>query len=415
MFVKNIISQMLKMEFTQRNDIKLPKIIVISSVAPQPTSAGNIVLYRHLNQATGWDVDIVPHPYQSKTHRWQTKLINRLEYTRLHRWSHDLQVIDQGITRDKTLLDYQKHLFNSQSDNKTIVLTVAHGDGCWAAQRFAQRYQLPLVTIFHDWWPDIPSLHQPFRRLLQQHFQQLYQQSHLALCVSEGMKNALGAHSNSQVLYPIPALHNKKSLAQNQPQNTQKTSQLRVVYSGNLYDYGDILAQVLEATKDHPHIQVQVRGANPNWSADFRSEMRDRNLWLDFAPREELNDWLAGADAFLVVMSFDPALRRRMETSFPSKLPEYAQFGKPIIIWGPEYCSAIRWGKKGDRAVCITSASPQTLVTALTNLSQNLSQRDYYASQSQIAARQEFNPVNLQQYFLEAISKLGRYESKIGK
>ena len=403
-------------EYQIKNQTKnQPKIIVISSVSPKPTSAGQILLYRHLNQATGWDVDIVPNPYQSKSNRWQTKLINRLEYTRFHRWGHDLQVIDRGMTWDKTVINYQTQLFNTRSNQKSIVLTVAHGDGCWAAQRFAQRYQLPLVTIFHDWWPDIPSLHQPFRRLLQQHFQQLYQQSHLALCVSEGMKNALGAHSNSQVLYPIPALYNEESLAQNQPQNSQKISQLRVVYFGNLYDYGDILAQVLEATKDHPQIQVQVRGANPNWSVNFRSEMRDRNLWLDFAPRDELNQWLAEADAFLVVMSFDPALRRRMETSFPSKLPEYAQFGKPIIIWGPEYCSAIKWGLDGDRAVCVAAKSPQILVTALTNLSQDLSQREYYASQAQIVARQEFNPVKLQQYFLESISKLGKFERRINK
>jgi hypothetical protein len=44
-----------------------------------------------------------------------------------------------------------------------------------------------------------------------------------------------------------------------------------------------------------------------------------------------------------------------VETSFPSKLPEYAQFGKPIVIWGPEYCSAIHWGREGDRALCIIS------------------------------------------------------------
>ncbi|AVZ31599.1 glycosyltransferase [Nodularia spumigena CS-584] len=415
MFAKNAISQILKMEFTQRKDIQLPKIIVISSVAPQPTSAGQIVLYRHFNQATGWDVDIVPNPYQSKTNRWQTKLINRLEYTRFHRWGHDLQVIDQGITWDKTLLDYQKHLCNDQIEKKTIVLTVAHGDGCWAAQRFAHRYQLPLVTIFHDWWPDIPSLHQPFRQLLEQRFQQLYQQSHLALCVSEGMKNALGSHSNSTVIYPIPALLKEEITTKHQPGNGQKSSQLRIVYSGNLYDYGELLAQLLEVTKDNPHIQVQVRGANPNWSADFCSEMRDRNLWLDFAPRDELNQWLGAADAFLVVMSFDPALRRRMETSFPSKLPEYAQFGKPLVIWGPEYCSAIKWGLNGDRALCITEASPQTLITALEKLSQDSSQREYYTSQSRIAARHDFNPVNLQQHFLTAISTLYKGKSSLHK
>ena len=99
-----------------------------------------------------------------------------------------------------------------------------------------------------------------------------------------------------------------------------------------------------------------------------------------------------------------------METSFPSKLPEYAQFGKPIVIWGPEYCSAIHWGRKGDRALCVTEASPQNLVTALEKLSQDSSQREYYASQVQIAARQDFDPVKLQQNFLNAISKL--YKAK---
>ena len=394
---------------TVTTTITKPKIIVISSVSPEPTSAGQIVLYRHLHQATGWNVDIVPNPYQSKPKRWQTKLISRLEYTRFHRWGHDFQVIDRGMTWDKTVINYQKQLFNDHindhSNQKGIVLTVAHGDGCWAAQRFAQCYQLPLVTIFHDWWPDIPSLHQPFRRLLQQHFQQLYQQSDLALCVSEGMKNALGVHSNSQVLYPIPASLNKRITEQNQTRKSDNnvSCRLKVVYSGGLYDYGPILAQLLEVIKEHPQIQVQVRGPRPNWPADFHAEMRDRNLWLDFAPREELNDWLTSADVFLVVMSFDPTLRRRMETSFPSKLPEYAQFGKPIVIWGPEYCSAIKWGKLGDRALCITEESPHIVVSALQKLNIDMGLYKHYESQTCLAAKSEFDPVVLQQQFIDAL------------
>lgn len=389
----------------------MSKIIVISSVSPQPTSSGQVVLYRHLSQATGWDVHIVPNPDDHKTHRWQTKLIKRLEHTRFHRWSHDLDILDNGNNWNAIIANYCQQLSSSIRENNTVVLTVAHGNGCWAAQRFAQRYQLPLVTIFHDWFPDLPSLHKPFHDFLEKRFQKLYQQSNLALCVSQGMKNALGSHCNSPVLYPIPALLNKEITQQPQTKNDQQiSSRLKVVYSGNLYEYGQILAQLLEVIKNHPQIQVQVRGSRPNWPADFRSEMRDRQLWLDFAPREELNDWLASADVFLVVMSFDPALQRRMETSFPSKLPEYAQFGKPIVIWGPEYCSAIHWGRKGDRALCVTEASPQNLVTALEKLSQDSSQREYYASQVQIAARQDFDPVKLQQNFLNAISKL--YKAK---
>ncbi|MFM7406131.1 MAG: hypothetical protein ACKO3K_05565 [Cuspidothrix sp.] len=303
----------------------------------------------------------------------------------------------------EVIANYCQQLSNSTRENNAIVLTVAHGNGCW----IAQRYQLPLVTIFHDWFPDLPSLHKPCCDLLAKRLQKLYQQSNLALCVSEGMKNALGSHSNSKALYPIPALLAKKITKQHQVKNDQQiSSRLKVVYSGNLYEYRPILAQLLEVTKSHPQIQVQVRGSRPNWPADFRSEMRDRQLWLDFAPREELNDWSASADVFLVVMSFDPALRKRMETSFPSKLPEYAQFGKPIVIWGPEYCSAIRWGREGDRAICVTDENPTILVSALERLKDSPQQLEYYRQQAKIASQTEFNPSIIQNQFLDHIQDI---------
>jgi glycosyltransferase involved in cell wall biosynthesis len=395
------------MEFTEYQAANQPKIIVISSVSPQPTGAGQVVLYRHLTQATSWDVHILPNPDDNKTHRWLTKLIKRLEHTRFHRWSHDLDIIDNGNNWNAIIANYCQQLSSSIRENNTVVLTVAHGNGCWAAQRFAQRYQLPLVTIFHDWFPDLPSLHRPFHDFLEKRFQKLYQQSNLALCVSQGIKDALGSHPNSQVLYPIPALLNKEITKQHQTKNDEQiSSRLKVVYSGNLYEYGPILAQLLEVTKNHPQIQVQVRGPRPNWPADFRSEMRDRQLWLDFAPREELNDWLASADVFLVVMSFDPALRRRMETSFPSKLPEYAQFGKPIVIWGPEYCSAIHWGREGDRALCVSDQNPSVLVAALEKLKDSSPNLKYYGQKAKVASRTEFNPSIIQNQFLDHIQNI---------
>ena len=64
----------------------------------------------------------------------------------------------------------------------TVVMTVAHQEACYAAMRYAKRYQLPLVTIFHDWWPDIPPVHDPFRSMIERSFRELYQESSLA-CV----------------------------------------------------------------------------------------------------------------------------------------------------------------------------------------------------------------------------------------
>lgn len=375
-----------------------PQIVVISSVLPRPTSAGEIILHRHLSSLADWTVQVSPHPHEAIPRSNTVKLLKRLERTRFHRWGNDLEVMANG--RSWPSASDLAALPNSS----TVVLTVAHGDGCWAAQRFARQHHLPLVTIFHDWWPDIPAVHAPLRARLAARFQQLYRQSALALCVSEAMQQQLGPHPNSQVLYPIPAEPPPSSAASAPVDPAQP---LRVVYSGGLYDYGPMIAELLQVTKEHPSVHVQVRGAAPNWPAEFREEMRQRGLWLDFAPRSELEDWLASADVFLVTMSFDPALRRRMETSFSSKLTEYAQFGKPLVIWGPEYCSAVQWAKQGDdRALCVTKTSPQALVTVLENLQHNPDKVGHYAAQARQAAAQEFNPQVLQRQFLGAMNQL---------
>ncbi|MBD2150280.1 glycosyltransferase [Pseudanabaena sp. FACHB-1277] len=383
-----------------------PQIIVISSVAPELTSAGQVILHRHLSNLTDWEVSVISNPYQftnSVKDRWQTRLIRRLEYTRFHRLSYDLQVLDQGKSWLNIVNDAQK-LYTKDIQN-SIVLTVAHGDGCWAAQSFAQKYKLPLVSIFHDWWPDIPNIHRPLKSLLLQRFRQLYLKSDLTLCVSEGMQEALGEHNNSSVLYPIPE-HLNNVAPFTASQKTNPVEFLKVIYFGNLYDYADDLGNLLNLTKSNSKVRVEVRGSNPNWTTEFKQEMRDRNLWLDFAPRKDLNNWSISADAFLVVMSFDPNLQKRMETSFPSKLPEYAQFGKPIVIWGPEYCSAIKWGKTGDRAVCITDKDPKTLVTALENLQQQPNLLKHYSQEAKFASQNEFNPVIIQNQFLESMQNI---------
>ena len=95
-----------------------------------------------------------------------------------------------------------------------------------------------------------------------------------------------------------------------------------------------------------------------------------------------------------------------METSFPSKLPEYAQFGKPIVIWGPEYCSAIKWGREGDRAVCVSDKNPTALVSALEKLKDSSQHLEYYGQQAKIASQAEFNSSIIQNQFLENINIL---------
>lgn len=94
-------------------------------------------------------------------------------------------------------------------------------------------------------------------------------------------------------------------------------------------------------------------------------------------------------------------MRRRMETSFPSKLVEYAQLGKPIVIWGPEYCSAVRWARTKDSALCVTDRSAASLVKALETVATPEWAR--LADKAREAAANEFNPDRIQTVFVNAL------------
>jgi len=134
--------------------------------------------------------------------------------------------------------------------------------------------------------------------------------------------------------------------------------------------------------------------------------MRDRKIWQDFAPRHELDKWLADADAFLVPMVFEPKMRRRMQTSFPSKLVEFAQLGKPLIVWGPKDCSAAQWARDSDKALCIESDDTRELLFKISALAQNPDEQSRLALAARTASASEFHPDIIQTQFLEALEEV---------
>jgi glycosyltransferase involved in cell wall biosynthesis len=370
------------------------RIILISSVKPESTTGGETILHRHL--VNNPEIELIIYHKETKDSLFQklvVRTLDRISKTRFHRWAQDIKFILSQVFPQKI-----SHI--EGVSQKTVVMTVAHGNLYNVARIFAEENGLPLVTFVHDWWPDMVPLHAPIRGILEQRFRDLYQQSQLALCVSEGMRMELGSHPNAQLLYPIP------SKVTQLPETPKRTNNLKVLYFGNLYEYGPMVAEALQEVKGHTQIRMEARGANPNWPDPFRCEMAHEGMWHDFASVEVLQSWIESADAFLVPMVFDPRMRRRMETSFPSKMVEMAQFGRPLVIWGPEYCSAVRWGRQGNRSLCVTDPDPSALRKALELLATLPDEQQRLAAAARIAAHTEFNPDVIQKQFMGALHEV---------
>lgn len=361
------------------------QVAVISSVAPKPTSGGEVVLYRHLCADSQLKITDVSKPERSTLHQ-------RLLSSRLHSWMNAAESLRSGYSWDASLRRSPGVL------TPDVVVTVAHGDGYKCAMRVARKKGVPLVTFFHDWWPEMTELPKVIRNQEERHFRALYKASTVALCVSEQMREALGDHPGAQILYPIPEAFQRETMGTDKDKKN-----FNLYYSGNLYEYGPMLQQAMDVTEKHPAVRLEVRGERPNWPIEFCQQAGASGRWHHFAPRAELNTWLASADAFLVPMVFDPAMRRRMEASFPSKLVEFAQLGKPLVIWGPEYCSAVRWARRTGSALTVTEADPRSLCRVLENLAASSGEQEYLARQATLMARTDFNPIILQKQFLTAL------------
>jgi glycosyltransferase involved in cell wall biosynthesis len=371
-------------------------VILISSVRPEKSmSAAQLMLHRHLMNRRGIRLHILPAEHHEIVHgRFHSKIIPRLMRTAARRWAGDVDYLMH------TTLPLEKHLVAPPARARTVVLTLAYRSGCWVAQRYARRHRVPLIVRFDDWWPDIAEVHKPVRKQLEQRFLELHRSADLSLCPGEGMRKALGPHRNARVIFPIP---DAKPIEPST--SSDSADEFRVGYSGNMFDYSDMLYDLAQLALKQTEVRIEFRG-RPRWPQALIREMTQRHLLHDFDCGRIFDDWLGSFNAHLVVMFFDAARRRRAETSFATKLVDYSRAGRPVVIWAPETSAVVQWAKKSGAALCVTEPDARALLSALTYLKRDKTLQSELAARMRRAYETEFSPVKLQQQFVEGLNSV---------
>ncbi len=370
-------------------------VILISSVRPERSMSGELILYRHLMNRRGIRLHILPAEHHEIVHgRFHSKIVPRLMRTPARRWAGDVDYLMH------TTLPLEKHLAAPPCGTRTVVLTLAYRSGCWVAKRYARRHRLPLIVRFDDWWPDIAEVHTPVRKRLEQRFLELHRSADLSLCISEGMLKALGPHRNARVILPIPGVGPIAPSKSN-----DSADEFRVGYSGNMGDYSDMLCDLAQLALKQTDVRIEFRG-RPRWPQALVDEMRHRHLLFDFEAEAGFYHWLGSFHAYLVVIFFDAAQGRRAETCFPSKLLEYSRAGRPVVIWAPETSAVVQWAKKSRAALCVTEPDARALLSALAHLKRDRALQLELGERMRRAYETEFSPVRLQQQFLEGLNSV---------
>ena len=94
-----------------------------------------------------------------------------------------------------------------------------------------------------------------------------------------------------------------------------------------------------------------------------------------------------------------------MELSFPSKLTDYTAAGVPLLIWGPPYCSAVRWAREHEGvAEVVDDAEGEGLQPAIARICESASHRRRLASRAIEVGEMLFGHAAARRIFCDALA-----------
>lgn len=325
----------------------LPKVIYLGDVPVEASYHGSALLHRLLEKYAAAKLSIVETGSESLPARrlqgakyfWQPIASRRWMNSRFHPYVVGFYSAATNRSARRILSCVADIEFDS-------VLTVAHGFGWLVAAALAESRNVPLNLIVHDDWPRVAQVPGALRGWLDERFAEVYRQSHSRLCVSPGMLDTYEKNygETGQVLYPVrdrrcsefaaPPLH----LSRNDHQFT-------VAFAGTINTAGYV-----EALKELSAALASVGGRVLVFGPLSQSEAQAVGLNL---PNAVLRGFLDSADLIVTLrdeadvlfapMSFAKEDRPNMEMAFPSKLADYTAVGLPLLVYGPQYSSVVRW------------------------------------------------------------------------
>jgi glycosyltransferase involved in cell wall biosynthesis len=392
------------------------RVLLVSIVPPRNDCGVRIVMHRMFVERSPFELHVVSNADFADDLLVDTPLqlsrpLHRLKKSRfgprLAAWIIDYENLVWPLTNNEAL-ETAVNAFKPD-----VILTLAECGLCHAARKTAERHGLPLAGLFLDWFPVMKGHygHKATQPFLSRRYRELYAACDLAFCTSDGMQEVLGSHPNSHVIYPMPGRH---SLPEKPwPQSNKK---FRLVYVGSVQNfYGRMLSALIEKMEMTKDSEIVVVGPNADWRLDLLNRAKANGTYLGFKSPEQAADVMASADALLVVMSFEKEHELFMRTSFTTKFLDYVAFGKPVILWGPEYCTPVRVARKHGGAVVVTQNDPDAIISACRQIADDPAWREQLSQQARQLHQTLFSPDRLQEIFVSEIEKLVRSRARVSQ
>jgi hypothetical protein len=339
---------------------------------PLNEMGGSLLFYRQFIERDDYEVAVMTDRLDKKldTVPWfqvrHPSWLARILRTRISLWGHDYIHLYAGKFVTKEALQFARNF------NPDIIITGAETWMSDLAITLAGKLDVPVAGHFMD-WPTYASLgHEWVKRKFTSIFKRRYHRCHLAFGICPEMLEALGPHPNSHVYYPS-ANWNQSGTAE---ENISVDSPFTIMFAGNLGQwYGHAVEELLQALEGHDEVKLVVAGKNAPWSEERAEQLKVDGTYLGFLDHEACSEALKKADSLLVIMGFDEESRMIESTSFKSKIVDYLVQQRPLIIWGPAYCTAVTHALREGFAEVVTDKDPHAVIKVAEELRTNADKR----------------------------------------
>jgi hypothetical protein len=384
------------------------RVFYLSYTPPVPTWGGAMSFYRHFVERDDFEIFVVTDGAEVEQYQVPytfmrfdaPKWLNTLLHTRLYRWFWSYKQLIAGYFVPDKVFDAARRF------KPDLVFTVA-GSWNWTArlaQRVARQLNVPLVASFNDWFDFGVLMHPYFRYSIEKAFRNFYRDCDLALCTSEGMLEELGPHPNAHVLYPTGD-RMPETKRQFIPFNSNEKP-ATVFFAGSLSAwYGQMLERLVRATSDS-ELRFEIFGSSPSWTADFENAARAAGVYRGHVSFGQLKAYASEANLLLLPMGFGEECAQTERTSFKTKFLDYLTFQKPIVIWGPEYCSAVRVAREFDAAECYTLADVAGCIATLQSIARSSERQKQLVANARRMYQSRFEPSRIHAVLLSECEKL---------
>lgn len=275
------------------------------------------------------------------------------------------------------------------------ILTDVHGFSWITASAIADKFKLPLHVSIQDDWPHTTLMPRSLHWYVNWHFKKAFRKAKSRLCVSPYMVSAYEERYGigGTILYPSRSISAPNFNCPPEAREASKASPI-VAYAGSLSNPSYVrslitLASVLENTGG----KVFIYSAETEERIKHMGLQKNNIVTCPLLPFNKLIETLRSeVDILFVPMSFESQHRSNMEQGFPCKLSDYTAVGLPILIWGPPYCSAVRWAKENPGvAEVIDEENVEKLRVSLCNLIEDSEYRYRLGAASLVVGRKYFS------------------------